>query len=117
MIRSFRSEWIKLRRRSILIGGALMTIFPLIFIPLALRRATSGGGGGRFGPQDLTLFVLGTDKGLTTLISRGATLTAVIALALVAAATAVEYSHGTLRNLLVRQPQRLQFLGGKYLGL
>jgi ABC-type transport system involved in multi-copper enzyme maturation permease subunit len=116
MFSAYRSEWIKMRRRSILIGGVLMPILTAIFVPLGIRNAVNGGGG-RLGPQALTTFVLASDKGLTTLLSRGATLTAVIALAIVASATAVEYSHGTLRNLLVRQPRRLEFLSGKFLAL
>jgi ABC-2 type transport system permease protein len=111
MLSAFRSEWIKVRRRSMLLGGALMPLLTLIFVPLAIRRAVNGGRGG------LTLFVLAGDKGLTTLLGRGATLTAVIALAIVASATAIEYSHGTVRNLLVRQPRRLQLLSGKFVAL
>lgn len=120
MLSSFRSEWIKLRRRSLLIGAALMPLSTLLFIPLGIGNAIRGGGGGHFpmgGPQALTIAILSGDKGLTTILSRGDTLVAVIALAIVAAATAVEYSHGTLRNLLVRQPHRLELLAGKFLAL
>ncbi len=119
MLSSFRSEWIKLHRRSLLVGAALMPLSSLLFIPLAVRNATRGTGGrlAMGGPQALTAGILSGDQGLTTLLSRGDTLVAVIALAIVAAATAVEYSHGTLRNLLVRQPHRLELLAGKFLAL
>ncbi len=118
MLEAFRSEWIKNRRRSMLIGAGLMPLLTIIFVPLGIRRALSGGGGGRFaGPGDLTKLVLEGDKGLTTLLSRGGTLSAVIALAIVASSMAVEYPHGTLRNLLVRQPRRIQLLSGKFLSL
>jgi ABC-2 type transport system permease protein len=41
----------------------------------------------------------------------------VVALALFAIAIAGEYSQGTLRNLLVRQPRRVRLLAGKLLAL
>lgn len=94
-----------------------MPILTMIFVPLGIRTAANGRGGHFAGPQELTMLVLEGDKGLTTLLSRGGTLTAVIALAIVASAGAVEYSHGTLRNLLVRQPRRLELLAGSFLGL
>jgi ABC-type transport system involved in multi-copper enzyme maturation permease subunit len=40
-----------------------------------------------------------------------------IAIIVCAFITASEYSYGTLRNLLVRQPRRLTLLGGNYLAL
>lgn len=112
MYNAFKSEWVKVRRRALLLGAASMSVFSAVFIPLGINRATSGH---RFG--GLTKTVLESDQGLTTLLGRGATLTAVIALIIVASATAVEYSHGTLRNLLVREPHRLQLLTGKFAAL
>src|ERR1022692_4078635 len=117
MWRSFKSEWIKMRRRSVLIGGASIIFFALIFIPLGIITATSSGGRSGGGPQALTKIALSGDQGLTTLLSRGGTLTAVIALVLVASAMAAEYQQGTLRNLLVRQPARVRLLTGKFLAL
>jgi ABC-2 type transport system permease protein len=111
MFNAFKSEWIKVRRRAVLIGGVSMSVFSALFVPLGIIRATSGHFGG------LPIIYLNTDKGLTTVMSRGVTLTAVIALIIVASATAAEYTHGTLRNLLVRQPHRLELLIGKFLGL
>jgi ABC-type transport system involved in multi-copper enzyme maturation permease subunit len=119
MLRAFVSEWIKIRRRSLLIGGALMSFAALVFVPLGIVNAAKAGGtrAGMGGPQALTMPALESAKGLTTLLSRGGTLTAVIALAVVAAAVATEYSHGTLRTLLVRQPRRMQLLAGTFVAL
>jgi ABC-type transport system involved in multi-copper enzyme maturation permease subunit len=117
MLRAFNSEWIKMRRRSVLIGGASIIFFALIFIPLGIITATSPGGRSGGGPQALTKIALSGDQGLTTLLSRGGTLTAVIALILVASAMAAEYQQGTLRDLLVRQPARIRLLTGKFLAL
>jgi ABC-type transport system involved in multi-copper enzyme maturation permease subunit len=41
----------------------------------------------------------------------------VIALCVFAAQTAIEYTNGTLRNLLVREPRRLLLLAGKYIAM
>jgi ABC-type transport system involved in multi-copper enzyme maturation permease subunit len=116
MTKTFRSEWIKMRRRSVLVGGALMSVFALVFVPLGIANA-GGTRTGAGGPQALTVAALDSAKGLTTLLSRGGTLTAVVALAIVAAAMAAEYSHGTLRSLLVRQPRRMHLLTGTFLAL
>ena len=45
------------------------------------------------------------------------TLIGIVALCLFAGAFASEYSQGTLRNLLVREPRRAQLLCGKFLAL
>ena len=46
-----------------------------------------------------------------------ATLLGIIALCVFAAQTAQEYTYGTLRNLLVRQPSRMKVLTGKFLSM
>jgi len=46
-----------------------------------------------------------------------ANLVGIVSLCLFAGAVATEYSHGTLRNLLVRQPHRARLLTGKFLAL
>ena len=113
MLHAYRSEWPKIRRRSILFGGLAMSFFSLLFVPLGIIRATSPSS--RIGgPADLTARTLSGSEGLTSILIRGATLTAVIGLVLMASATAVEYTHGTLRNLLVRQSGRLHLLAGKF---
>lgn len=94
-----------------------MSVAALVFVPLGIASASSGGTRGPGGPQALTITALESAKGLTTLLSRSGTLTAVIALAIVAAALAAEYSHGTLRSLLVRQPRRVHLLAGTFLAL
>jgi ABC-type transport system involved in multi-copper enzyme maturation permease subunit len=53
---------------------------------------------------------------LAKLVSGGATLLGVIALVLYAMSFASEYSQGTIRNLLVREPHRLRLLFGKLAG-
>lgn len=118
MLGAFRSEWLKIRRPSVLIGAAAMSAFGTLFTYLAVYRATSAPG--RFvpgGQPSIGAIALASSDGLTTLLSRGATMIDVIAFVLVSAAMASEFSQGTLRNLLVFQPGRLRLLGGKFLAL
>jgi ABC-type transport system involved in multi-copper enzyme maturation permease subunit len=49
--------------------------------------------------------------------ANSAGLLGVIALCVFAAQTAIEYTNGTLRNLLVREPRRLLLLAGKYIAM
>jgi ABC-2 type transport system permease protein len=116
MLRAFRSEWLKLRRpgmalaAGVIVGlGALSTA-----ITITAAQATPvrrpGPGSGR-----PTLHELAAADGLARALERGATLLGVVALVIFAVAVAAEYSQGTLRNLLVRQPHRLRLLAGKLL--
>jgi ABC-type transport system involved in multi-copper enzyme maturation permease subunit len=52
-------------------------------------------------------------SGLSLSFSNAAGLLGVVALCIFAAQTAQEYTYGTLRNLLVRQPSRMKVLLGK----
>jgi len=56
-------------------------------------------------------------NGFATLQGFSTTFIGVVALAVCAIAVGTEYSNGTLRNLLVRQPARLRLLAGKLLAL
>ena len=56
-------------------------------------------------------------NGLYVGFANSAGLLGVIALCVFAAQTAIEYTNGTLRNLLVREPRRLLLLAGKYLAM
>jgi ABC-type transport system involved in multi-copper enzyme maturation permease subunit len=56
-------------------------------------------------------------NGLVYGLTQSVTLLGLIAIIACAFAIASEYSYGTLRNLMVRQPRRLTLLGGSYLAL
>ena len=57
--------------------------------------------------------VLALPSGVTLSFSNAAGLLGIVALCIFAAQTAQEYTYGTLRNLLVRQPSRMKILIGK----
>ncbi|MDP9210131.1 MAG: ABC transporter permease [Actinomycetota bacterium] len=117
MLRSFLSEWVKLRRRAMVLGGAGTIVgFAILTVVLTLTTASAtptedGPGGG------LTLDQLATADGLAAILASAATFIGVVALAVFAISVAGEYSQGTLRNLLVRQPRRVRLLAGKVLAL
>ena len=106
MIRSFRSEWIKLRRPGVLLGGAgTLVVFSVLGVVLGMRRIGREPG--------LSVAALSQHDGFATLLSNGAQFIGIVAVGIAAFAVASEFSNGTVRNLLVREPHRLRLLGGK----
>lgn len=115
MIRAFRSEWLKLLRPSMILGAVgTMSGFALLVVLLRLSRV----GSAHIGPgTDLTASMVAASTGFAALIGFTAPFLGLVALAVCAVMVGTEYSNGTLRNLLVRQPARLQLLTGKLLAL
>ena len=117
MIRIIKSEWRKLRRPTLFLGtlaaviGLTGLISSLLFLLLDSER-----GNGREGTM-ITRETLALPNGLYVGFANSAGLLGVIALCVFAAQTAIEYTNGTLRNLLVREPRRLLLLAGKYLAM
>ncbi len=119
MLGAFSSEWVKLRRRSMLLwglgGGLLFTVLATVFtIERATKTLTPDFHGRGF---HITVAQLSQPDGLVHGIVDVSNLVGIVALCLFAGAVATEYSQGTLRNLLVRQPRRAQLLSGKFLAL
>ncbi len=119
MAGAFASEWVKLRRRSMLLwglGGALL--FTVLATVLTIERAqrvfTPGRGDRGF---HVTAAQLSQPDGLVHGVIEVSNLVGIVALCLFAGAVATEYSQGTLRNLLVREPRRARLLSGKFLAL
>lgn len=118
MLRALRSELVKLRRKSMLLwglGGGLFVGALATAITIERAQQTPGMSAGmRF---HLTVAQLSQPDGLVHGVLDVSNLVGVIALALFAGSVASEYSQGTLRNLLLRQPRRMQLLSGKFLAL
>lgn len=119
MTGAYVSEWIKIRRRAMLLwglGGGLF--FAVLATAVTIERATR-----TFNPFErghgfhVTFAELEAPDGLVHGIVDVSTLIGVVALCVFAGAFASEYSQGTMRNLLVRQPQRAKLLSGKFLAL
>ncbi len=118
MIPSLRSEFVKLSRRGVVVGTGCATAGVALLgtaIPY-ITGTTSDGGGGPMSSASTTepgLASLSNDDGAIQGIATISKLLGVVVLVLVALSVANEYTHGTLKNLLVRHPKRATLLGGK----
>ena len=108
MIGAFSSEWVKLRRRAMLVwglgGGLLFALLATIFtIERAVRTPQffQGPHGIRISFAQLEM-----PDGLVHGVVDASALIGIVALCLFAGAFSTEYSQGTMRNLLVREPRR-----------
>jgi ABC-2 type transport system permease protein len=115
MLRAFRSELIKLRRWPIILGGVLMIAIAVLNAYAATNQVINGIPAGSF-LQSLAQSFHST-RGLVTLVDSSGTIVVAIAMIIVAANVTTEWSQGTLRNLLAREPRRLHLLAGKMLAL
>lgn len=111
MTRMFRAELLKLRRRRILTAAALSALaFAVITTVAVMLSAGAGGPGDRGGT---TIESLGTPGGGIEAFSTGTAFTGILVLVMFIANFAGEFSQGTFRTLLMRQPGRLGLLAGK----
>jgi ABC-type transport system involved in multi-copper enzyme maturation permease subunit len=115
ILAAFRSEWIKLRRPTLLYGTyAGLAAAASLFAILMFSQANNQPGGHDGLPN---LADLAKPNGLVHGMNRAVILLGVVAFGLAAAQIAGEYGLGTLRQLLVRQPRRPVLLVGKYLAV
>ena len=116
---AFASEWVKIRRRSMLLwglGGGLF--FALAATIATIERAVRSSNPFVFRHGIRVTFAeLEAPDGLVHGVVDVSTLSGIVALCVFAGAFASEYSQGTLRNLLVREPRRMRLLSGKFLAL
>jgi ABC-2 type transport system permease protein len=114
MMRAFYSELLKFRRWSVLAGSGVMIAATAFIAYLTFHQITSEATGRELTPL---IQAFPTPQGLITVVGQGRSLIIVIALIMVTSNIAAEWSQGTLRNLLVREPGRLRLLAGKMLAL
>jgi len=114
MMHAFRSELLKFRRWSMLAGSGVMIASTAFIAYLTFHQITSGATGPELTPL---IQAFPTSQGLITVVGQARSLIIVIALIMVTSNLAAEWSQGTLRNLLVREPNRLRLLTGKMLAL
>ncbi len=119
MMRSFRSELLKLRRPSIIAGGgAVLAGFTVLATVLTFTTATATGQAAQNGRYATSTFAsLASANGLTRGFANAAGLLGIVVFVLFLTSMTSEYNHGTLRMLLTRQPRRARLLGGKFLAL
>lgn len=114
VIRAFRSEVLKFRRWSVLAGAGVMVMVSTFIAYLTFHQIASGATSSEM--TDL-IAAFHTPQGLVSIIGQARSLIVAIALVMVTANLAAEWSQGTMRNLLVREPHRLRWLAGKMLAL
>lgn len=112
-----RAELRKLRRPTLLISTILVVaVLTALFTAIVFLRANSGQSNGQRG-EIISPAVLSQATGLIYGFKIVSFFLGITALCVFASQTAQEYSLGTLRNLLVRQPSRMKLLSGKYLAM
>lgn len=116
-MRIFLAEWRKLRRPSLLIGSLLAVGAVTAFVTAILFLLIDAPSGNADRGAVVTREALALPQGITVGFSSAGALLGLVALCVFAAQTAQEYSFGTLRNLLVRQPNRIKLLIGKYISM
>ena len=116
-MRIFFSEWRKLRRPAFFFGtmGSVVFVTGLVTSLLFLLIDAKTGNADR--GNRITREMLQMADGITIGFRSSNGLLGLVALSVFAAQTAQEYTYGTLRNLLVRQPRRLRLLIGKYFSM
>jgi ABC-type transport system involved in multi-copper enzyme maturation permease subunit len=117
MINVVKSELRKLRRPSLFLGtmGAVV-FFSALFSALLFLLIDSEQGNSDRG-RTVGREVLGLATGGVQGFSSTGGFLGIIALCVFAAQTAQEYTYGTLRNLLIRQPSRMKILVGKLISM
>ncbi len=110
MIDMFKAELLKLRRRRVMIAVSLTTLaFAAIASAGVFLSATEAGAPGA--PQrGATIESLGAAGGATEAFAIGASFAGILVMVLFIANVAGEFSQGTFRTLLMRQPRRIALL-------
>lgn len=118
MIRSFRSTLLTLASRGYLLGG-LGTMAGLTFLSVMINVGDAEPTVDERGPlgESVTMAQLDSAEGLAVAMGGTIALIGMVVLAIHASVIASDYANGTIRNLLVRQPNRLRLLAGKSLAL
>ncbi len=117
MLNVMRAELRKLRRPTLIVSTILVVAaLTALFTSIVFLRANSGHGNGQRG-DIISPAILSQAAGLVYGFKIVSFFLGITALCVFASQTAQEYTLGTLRNLLVRQPSRMKILSGKYLSM
>ena len=113
MIRVVKAEARKLKRRSLLLS-TFATVGGLsgLFTAIVYLMINSASGNSKRGER-ISALQLSQPDGLVYGFKLVGAFLGIVALCIFASQTAQEYTYGTLRNLLVRQPSRMKILVGK----
>jgi hypothetical protein len=117
MIATFRAEWARLTQRRLLLVSVVLVLvvaFGGAAIVLSAAEPASQTAPGAFTPTIETLSASGGGTEIFRFAAAfGGTLTFIVFVGIFA----LEYSRGTYRTMLLRQPKRVALLAGKLAGL
>ncbi len=116
MIRSYRAELVKLLRRRVVLMTAMVTVLFSVggaAIVLAAAKPAAEGGFGR----SVTIEDLASAGGGTEVFRVAAAFAGTFLFVVFVGLMAAEFSRGTIRTSLLRQPRRVTLLGGKLAAL
>lgn len=120
VIQAFRSELIKLKRPTVIVGVfGILVAFGVLATVLAFSNVSRASELEELLPdlKLLTRAVLESPNGAARLLTDTSNFGGVVVTALFAGSFSAEFSAGTIRNLLVRFPHRTKLLYGKFLAL
>src|SRR5690606_3347322 len=102
MIRTFRAEWVKFRRRRVVVTSALATI---VFAGGTAAIVLSSAEASSNARARTSLASLAEAGGGTEVFTAGASFAGTFLFVVFVGITAAEFSRGTMRTMLLRQPR------------
>lgn len=118
MINAFRAEWVRLLRARTLLAVAIpLAVFPALLTVLTFAAGTGTPGPGPGSHLTVSISDLTASDGYLAGIDPAATVIGVVVMVFFAVSVGADYTHGTLRNLLVRGPGRTLLLTGRLLAM
>jgi ABC-2 type transport system permease protein len=118
MIPIFTAEPLKLRRRSVIVAAGLSALaFATVAVVVVFLSAGDATAPGQRPSGGITITSLSAAGGATQAFSTAASFTGILVFVLFIANVAGEFSQGTFRTLLVREPRRVWLLAGKMAAL
>src|SRR5215207_2922977 len=112
LVNSYRSEWILLNRPKMwMVMGLTTAIFTIVATALTLSTAKDVVGDGD--NVGLALSALAGSGGATVAVIFAIGFSSILVLAAFASSTGNEFSRGTLRAALTKQPSRWSLIAGK----
>ncbi len=117
MINVFFAEWRKLRRPALFVGTMVAVVGVSALVTSLLFLMIDSAQNNSHQEQMANRATLELPIGVSVGFAASAGLLGLVALCIFASQTAQEYTYGTLRNLLVRQPRRLTLLLGKFFAM
>ncbi|MCU1427898.1 MAG: putative transporter integral rane protein [Actinomycetia bacterium] len=116
MIRSYQAELVKLARRKVLlITAAAVVVFAVggaLIVLTSVKPAAQAGPG-----RALSLEQLAGAGGGTQIFRTAASFAGTFLFVIFVGVVAAEFSRGTIRTMLLRQPRRVRLLAGKLAAL